>query len=91
MTFGEKVQALVTDLKKPDTGSKPADLKLRSKDDVPAKADMNFKDELPGWHGYIEWEKYPEKKAKARELLKKYDFPKVGLGPENTASGSLHR
>ena len=26
-----------------------------------------FAEELPKWHGYIEWEKYPEKKEEARK------------------------
>jgi sulfite oxidase len=33
-----------------------------------------FKQELPGWKGYIEWEKYPERKALAAEILKRYKF-----------------
>ncbi|KAH7119753.1 Oxidoreductase, molybdopterin-binding domain-containing protein [Dendryphion nanum] len=35
----------------------------------------NFPEELSGWKGYIEWEKYPEKKKEAEEILAKYDFP----------------
>ncbi|KAF2084796.1 sulfite oxidase [Saccharata proteae CBS 121410] len=34
-----------------------------------------FAEERPGWKGYIEWEKYPEKKKQAEEILQKYDFP----------------
>ncbi len=34
-----------------------------------------FGEEIPGWKGYIEWEKYPEKKAKAKEILNRYQFP----------------
>jgi len=37
----------------------------------------NFPEELEGWKGYIEWEKYPEKKKKAQEVLSQYDFPVV--------------
>ncbi|KAF6747841.1 Oxidoreductase, molybdopterin-binding domain-containing protein [Ephemerocybe angulata] len=33
-----------------------------------------FEEEKPGWKGYIEWEKYPEKKALAHEILSKYKF-----------------
>lgn len=36
-----------------------------------------FDEELPGWGGYIEWEKYPEKKKEAAAILAKYDFPVV--------------
>lgn len=36
-----------------------------------------FKEELDGWHGYIEWEKYPEKKAQAANILSKYSFADV--------------
>lgn len=35
----------------------------------------HFEDELEGWKGYIEWEKYPEKKKQVEEILKQYDFP----------------
>ncbi|KAF4610710.1 hypothetical protein D9613_007294 [Agrocybe pediades] len=34
-----------------------------------------FRDERPGWQGYIEWEKYPEKKAEAAAILAKHKFP----------------
>lgn len=36
-----------------------------------------FEEEREGWKGYIEWERYPEKKKKAAEVLAKYDFPVV--------------
>ena len=36
-----------------------------------------FKEELEGWKGYIEWEKYPQKREKAENILKQYDFPDV--------------
>ena len=35
----------------------------------------DFPEEREGWKGYIEWERYPEKKKKAAEILAKYDFP----------------
>jgi len=38
-----------------------------------------FEEEKPGWGGYIEWEKYPDKKKKAAEILATYDF---ALPPE---------
>jgi len=47
-------------------------LELRQKVDEPL-----FPEERPGWKGYIEWEKYPEKKQKAAEILKQYNFPPV--------------
>ncbi|KAJ4992444.1 Sulfite oxidase, mitochondrial [Stagonosporopsis vannaccii] len=34
-----------------------------------------FEEEREGWKGYIEWERYPEKKKKAAEIMAKYDFP----------------
>lgn len=37
----------------------------------------NFKEEREGWTGYWEWEKYPEKKKQAAEILAKYQFPPV--------------
>lgn len=36
-----------------------------------------FEEERKGWKGYIEWERYPEKKKQAAEILAKYDFPVV--------------
>lgn len=36
-----------------------------------------FEEEREGWGGYIEWERYPEKKKQAEEILKDYDFPDV--------------
>lgn len=40
-------------------------------------AEPYFKEEREGWKGYIEWERYPEKKRKAQEILARYDFPVV--------------
>lgn len=37
----------------------------------------HFEEELEGWGGYIEWEKYPEKKKQAKKVLSQYDFPVV--------------
>ncbi|GAM37518.1 hypothetical protein TCE0_024r07502 [Talaromyces pinophilus] len=34
-----------------------------------------FAAERKGWKGYVEWENYPEKKAKAREILNAQTFP----------------
>jgi sulfite oxidase len=36
-----------------------------------------FEEERKGWKGYVEWERYPEKKKQAEEILAKYDFPVV--------------
>ncbi|KAH9876454.1 hypothetical protein J1614_003585 [Plenodomus biglobosus] len=35
----------------------------------------DFPEEREGWKGYIEWERYPEKKKQAAEILAQYDFP----------------
>jgi len=42
---------------------------------MPTEKELNFDEERPGWHGYIEWEDYPEKKAQAKRILKKFRFP----------------
>ena len=47
-------------------------LELRHKLEEP-----NFSEEKPGWKGYIEWEKYPEKQKRAEEILAQYNFPGV--------------
>ena len=47
-----------------------------SKNDFPFATSMpEFPEERPGWGGYVEWEKYPEKAAKAAEILSQYKFP----------------
>ncbi|KAM6486330.1 molybdopterin binding oxidoreductase [Trichoderma sp. SZMC 28011] len=41
-------------------------------------------EERKGWKGYIEWEEYPEKKAKARKRFSRHKFPpppEFQLGP----------
>lgn len=50
------------------------DLKLRpgAEEDDPT---FVVKEERPGWHGYVEWEEYPEKKAKAHKRFLRYKFP----------------
>ena len=53
-------------------------LVLRNGEDIPHPDALGFEEELPGWHGYVEWEKYPEKKTRAKELMKKFTFPSVG-------------
>ena len=36
-----------------------------------------FAEERKGWHGYVEWEKYPEKQKKAADILAQYKFAQV--------------
>jgi sulfite oxidase len=36
-----------------------------------------FAEERRGWAGYIEWERYPDKKAMAAKILAKHHFPPV--------------
>ncbi|RWQ91987.1 sulfite oxidase [Paecilomyces variotii] len=46
--------------------------------------DKVFARELEGWKGYVEWEKYPEKKAKAHKILTSQTFtpsPEYMFGP----------
>ncbi|KAL9074479.1 MAG: hypothetical protein Q9161_002267 [Pseudevernia consocians] len=43
-----------------------------------------FAEEQKGWHGYIEWERYPDKAKRAAEILSKHkfaDFPEFQLKP----------
>ncbi|PQE29127.1 oxidoreductase molybdopterin binding domain-containing protein [Rutstroemia sp. NJR-2017a BBW] len=51
------------------------DLVIRNKDELPDPHELELEEELDGWHGYIEWEKYPERKQKAMEFMKKFEFP----------------
>ncbi|KEF58811.1 sulfite oxidase [Exophiala aquamarina CBS 119918] len=39
------------------------------------KSEELFQMELEGWKGYVEWEKYPAKKAKAHTILTSQTFP----------------
>ncbi|KIV93212.1 hypothetical protein PV10_04447 [Exophiala mesophila] len=55
-------------------------------DDIAAEEDPDvlFAEEREGWHGYIEWEQYPEKKAKANKIMLSNEFPpppEFQLGP----------
>ncbi|KAF8866384.1 molybdopterin binding oxidoreductase [Acephala macrosclerotiorum] len=45
-------------------------LVLRTKE-TPNPEALGLREEFPGWHGYVEWEKYPEKKKEVKE----FDFP----------------
>ncbi|KAM0131298.1 hypothetical protein ACHAP3_006950 [Botrytis cinerea] len=51
------------------------DLEIRSSDELPDPNELELEEELDGWHGYIEWEKYPERKQKVKEFMKKFKFP----------------
>lgn len=37
-----------------------------------------FPEEREGWHGYIEWEDYPEKREQAAKILRTHNFAPVG-------------
>lgn len=52
-------------------------LVLLNPKETPDPEELGLKQERKGWHGYIEWEKYPERKEKAKEYLKKFRFPSV--------------
>ena len=43
----------------------------------PNHPDAYFPEEADGWHGYVEWEKYPEKKAQAAKIFAQYSFAEV--------------
>ncbi|ORY62415.1 oxidoreductase molybdopterin binding domain-containing protein [Pseudomassariella vexata] len=50
--------------------AEPNAIPFRTQGDVPF-----FAEEREGWKGYVEWEKYPEKRKRAEEILANYDFP----------------
>jgi sulfite oxidase len=50
--------------------AEPNALPFQQKGEAPV-----FAEERKGWGGYIEWEKYPEKKKQAEQVLANYDFP----------------
>jgi sulfite oxidase len=59
------------------------ELKLRpdAEEDDPT---FVVKEERKGWHGYVEWEDYPEKKARAHKRFQRFKFPpppEFQLGP----------
>jgi hypothetical protein len=45
-----------------------------------------FAEEREGWHGYVEWERYPEKKAAAANILSQYALSDVGLFDQSFVS-----
>lgn len=59
------------------------DLVIRNKDEVPDPHELELEEELDGWHGYIEWEKYPERKQKTMDFMKKFEFPPVRPHPSS--------
>ena len=52
---------------------KPPELPIRRPDHV------YFAEEQKGWHGYVEWEKYPDKAKRAAEILAEHEF--TGVSP----------
>ena len=52
---------------------KPPELPIRRSDHV------YFAEEQKGWHGYVEWEKYPDKAKRAAEILSEHKF--AGVSP----------
>lgn len=63
-----------------DSNSK-LDIPLRE----PNHPEAYFAEEKKGWHGYVEWERYPDKQRKAAEILSKYKF----AGVSTSATWSL--
>ena len=55
---------------------KPPELPIRRSDHV------YFAEEQKGWHGYVEWEKYPDKAKRAAEILSEHKF--AGVSPLKT-------
>lgn len=47
-------------------------LQANSEDNDP---DFEVKEERPGWKGYVEWEDYPDKKARAHRRFTRFKFP----------------
>lgn len=63
------------------TETNSAELRADADDDDPT---FVVGEERKGWKGYIEWEEYPEKKAKARKRFSRHKFPpppEFQLGP----------
>lgn len=66
--------------------AEPNALPFQQKGEAPV-----FAEERKGWGGYIEWEKYPEKKKQAEEVLANYDFPVVSTAHTPAEKKSLTR
>lgn len=67
-----------------EQGMVPADIRIddntNSEETLIARKEAedeekDFAEEISGWHGYIEWEAYPTKRAKAAEILARHEFP----------------
>lgn len=54
--------------------SETNDLQLRPDGNLDGN-DLKVEEERKGWKGYVEWERYPEKKAKAHQRFIQYKFP----------------
>ena len=48
-----------------------------------------FAEERNGWGGYVEWEKYPDKKKQAAEILASHTFPEVSPSFFQMGAGSV--
>ncbi|EWG54723.1 hypothetical protein FVEG_17377 [Fusarium verticillioides 7600] len=53
----------------------PSDHEELKGTDISEDPDLDVQDERPGWKGYVEWEDYPEKKAKAHQRFSRFTFP----------------
>ena len=62
------------------------DLPKRSELLLPKSDNVYFAEEQQGWHGYVEWEKYPDKAKRAAEILSKHAFASVS--PLNIVTAS---
>jgi len=57
------------------------DLVVRNPGEKLDPDELDLAEELKGWHGYIEWELYPERKEKIKEWMRKFEFPGVCFLP----------
>lgn len=62
------------------------ELPKRSELLLPQPDNVYFAEERKGWHGYVEWEKYPDKARRAAEILSKHKF--AGVSPLNIDTAS---
>ncbi|KAF2758914.1 molybdopterin binding oxidoreductase [Pseudovirgaria hyperparasitica] len=69
--FHNSPEDILLDLK--DHGWEAGDAPRRFNESAAELATL-FAEEREGWKGYIEWERYPEKKRKAAEILSRYNF-----------------
>lgn len=54
-------------------------LKFKEKEVPDPETTLELQEERDGWHGYVEWEKYPERKKRVKEYMKNFDFPGVSF------------